>query len=61
MKKAIRIACGIAAVIAFIFLFAECDTLNGTIATKAVALALLTVSAKGYEKTMTAEEWEEKA
>lgn len=61
MKKAIRIACGIAAVIAFIFLFAECDTLNGTIATKAVALALLTVSTKGYEKTMTAEEWEEKA
>lgn len=61
MKKTIRIACGIAAVASFILIFAECDTLTGTLVTKAVAIALLAASTKGYEKTMTTEEWEEKA
>lgn len=57
----IRIACAMAALIAMIFLFGESDSLIVTVITKVVGLALMLVGVKGYERTMTEEEWGEKA
>jgi hypothetical protein len=61
MKKVIRFVCGAAAMIGLIMAFGECETMGGTIIVKAVALALLVAGTKGYDKTMTPEEKEEKA
>jgi uncharacterized membrane protein YesL len=61
MKTIIRAICVVATLVGLVLMFSECDQLGVFFAVKAAAFALMVAGYKGFERTLSAEEWREKA